>query len=154
MMKTFTRVLLLLALLILIGSLAQGVLAQDDPTPPPAADSGPNTLEALIALLTTAFIVPIAAPLVTLLTSVFKRVFNVKPGVIALVLNLAFWVGWYATNALGYGDLFNALIPQLEQVIRVVLAIAGIVLSTGGASAVFKWSVANKIPLLSYQRTP
>lgn len=148
----FVRVLIFVIALAIIGYLVAPALAQDTPTSP-VTDTGPNSLDALIALLTTALIVPIAGTLVTLLTNGLKLLIPLPAGVLALIVALVIWVIWYLSNAFGYGDLFNALVPQLESVIQVVLAIAGIVLTTGGSSAVFRWSVNNRVPLLSYQRT-
>lgn len=148
-------VLVMIIVIVAIVGLLSVALVSASPTVQelPTAEP-PLDIDGFLGLILYGLTVPVAASLVTLLTSVLKRVLpdTIPSNVIALVLQLVIWGVWLVANQFGYGDLFNQLIPNLTDVIRVVLAVSGLTLGSTLAAQGYHVARDNNVWIIGHQR--
>ena len=148
-------VLVTIIIIVAIVGLLSVALVSASPTAHdlPAVEP-PLDIDGFLGLVLFGLTVPVAASLVTLLTSVLKRVIpdTIPSNAIALVLQLVIWVAWLAANQFGYGDLFNQLIPNLTDVLKIILSISGLTISSTLAAQGYHAARDNNVWIIGHQR--
>jgi len=152
-MSRRTSVILFIAVVVCL-MMAAPAFAQEDttivlPSGSPLDEAVQALLEQLVALVN----VPFAASLIVVLTAVLKRLpplTNVSAGIIALVLNTLFWVGWFVARHFNFEEGYRLIVESLAPILA---AIFGLSVTGIAASMLYVQNVKWDVPLLGYSRS-
>lgn len=147
-MLSLSRGLLVLALLIVLLALPLVALAQDAPpdapTPPGAA------LDMLLNTLANLVYVPVAAPLVVILTSISKRLIQYGEAALhALVWSVLAWAVWAVASNAGYEAQYNDVVSAL---IILLPTIAGFFVTSVAAPRLYQQARSQGVAVIGYRR--
>lgn len=147
-MKSLSRGLLVLVLLVVLLALPLVALAQDAP---PDAPTPPGTaLDLLLNTLANLVYVPVAAPLVVILTSISKRLIQWGDAALhALVWSVLVWAVWAVASNVGYEAQYNDVVSAL---IILLPTIAGFFATSVTVPRLYDQARSQGVAIIGYRR--